>query len=114
MDPNEALRLIRRYMGELAEAKADLDIAKTNDAEIEAGHNVGELAVRLIVQVQALDEWLQDGGFLPEAWDHSPYKQLRESARLGRTAMPDARWDAEPLGGPHPGVDGHLPEHVDE
>jgi hypothetical protein len=86
MDPNEALRRLRAAIAR-ARQLADGD---SNDAEIEAWQEVGEY-------VQALDDWLSKGGFLPNAWLSAP--------PAGQLA------DPEPLGGPVPGVNGHhLPD----
>lgn len=84
MDPNETLRQLRVFAQEVIGADDSSPVAK-----------------HLASHVWALDQWLTGGGFLPNAWDHGPYKRLRESA------------PPEPLGGPIPGVNGHLPEHAD-
>jgi hypothetical protein len=91
MDPNETLREIRELVRPGAEAQ-DPD-----------GARLSEL-------VQALDEWLSKGGFAPAEWGDSiaPWSHTAAGRRwpdLGR------RYNVEPLGGPHPGVNGsHLPE----
>ena len=57
VDPNETLRLLR------ASAK---DIAETFDRDEEvASADAAELAS----YVQALDEWITKGGFLPKEWE---------------------------------------------
>jgi hypothetical protein len=95
MDPNEALRRIRELVTPGAE-RTDPD-----------GAELSEL-------VQGLDEWLSRGGFLPQAWAKgrmhlgTPEPAFREQwldQRFGERIV------VEPLGGPHPGVDGHPPEH---
>lgn len=55
MDPNATLKRIR----ELVEAVLDHDL-DDRDALDAAGY--------LADAVQALDQWLSKGGFLPEAW----------------------------------------------
>jgi len=57
MDPNETLRQIRDGI-EVARIAADED---SNDAEIQAWQEVGEL-------FDALDAWLSGGGFHPGDW----------------------------------------------
>lgn len=61
MDPDAALQLVRDGIVELrAAAEGD-----SNDAEIEAAHELADA-------VQALDEWLSKGGFLPADWRGVP------------------------------------------
>lgn len=55
MDPNEALRRLRR----LCEALSDRD---DYDNEV-----AGELAG----QFEALDQWISKGGFLPDDWQRN-------------------------------------------
>lgn len=55
MDPNEVLRLIRESVAELRNSDDD----NTLD-----GSQVGQL----VDAIEALDEWLTKGGFLPSAW----------------------------------------------
>jgi hypothetical protein len=55
MDPNENLK-------EQVEIAKDILLPDASDMELE------EKAVRLAELVVALDEWIQKGGFLPEAW----------------------------------------------
>ena len=57
MDPNAALASLREALADAREA-AEGD---SNDAEIEAWQEVGE-------RIDALDQWLSNGGFLPSAW----------------------------------------------
>ena len=57
MDPDATLALIREALAETAMA-ADGD---SNDDEIAAAHKLRD-------GVEALDEWLSKGGFLPAAW----------------------------------------------
>lgn len=66
MDPNEALRLLRKYASD-------------------TGGEFGE-------QFEALDEWLSKGGFLPAAWCHPrPRAELDEIHNLlsGNPWTPD-------------------------
>jgi hypothetical protein len=59
MDPNAALEAMRQAIKALrAAAEGD-----SNDAEIQAGHDVADYA-------EGLDEWLCKGGFLPDPWTH--------------------------------------------
>lgn len=60
MDPNKALEDLRSAIATLRKA-AEGD---SNDAEIEAGHAVADA-------VEALDQWLSRGGFVPDAWEGS-------------------------------------------
>ena len=57
MDPNEALKRIRATVARLQET----DDAGDNDYDPQ---DVSEL----YQHVQALDEWITRGGFLPDAW----------------------------------------------
>ena len=62
MDPNETLRELR----ELADKVAAQDMDVYSDPEDRAdAARAGDLAAG----VQALDEWLSRGGFLPDAWE---------------------------------------------
>lgn len=56
MDPNQTL-------ADIHEAIADM---KKQHRPSEFGYM--EAAERLVYSVQALDEWLSNGGFLPKAW----------------------------------------------
>jgi hypothetical protein len=58
MDPNEALRSIRRCIAELD---------KVSDAD-----EMGSLCGELIEHVEALDQWLSQGGFPPDEWRDGP------------------------------------------
>lgn len=55
MDPSETLRIIRLT---IAQMRAD------EHPDIRKAH-----ADELAEHVEALDEWLSRGGFLPSAWD---------------------------------------------
>jgi hypothetical protein len=58
MDPNETLAQIRNYRWRVEMA-------------IDAGTNfedLQELAAGLAERVDALDNWIRNGGFLPDAW----------------------------------------------
>lgn len=61
MDPNALLAEIR-------------DLTKRS-LELPTPSNIEDLHVELAEKVEALDEWLSKGGFLPDAWvlddDHS-------------------------------------------
>jgi hypothetical protein len=111
MDPNEALERLRaaiqRY--HVATEMRDHDEDRLGEAE------------QVIEHAQALDEWLSRKGFLPRDWQgqadlpRDPHAMYAEGEtwqslvdELNRETEPD------PLGGPHPGVTGHLPEHADE
>lgn len=58
MDPNETLAQLRNYRWRVQMA---LDVGTTPD-------DLEELARALAERVDALDEWLRHGGFLPDAW----------------------------------------------
>lgn len=57
MDPNEALKAIRESVR-----------AIVADAEGESPEWINTEAAELAEQVIALDEWIEAGGFLPDAW----------------------------------------------
>ena len=54
MDPNEALKAIRILVKSILSDETD--------------GNDGQDLVDLAEHVQALDEWLSKGGFLPDSW----------------------------------------------
>lgn len=56
MDPNANLAEQRRLAGAIREA-ADAGVTEW-----------GTTAIRLAELVEAMDEWMSKGGFLPEAW----------------------------------------------
>jgi hypothetical protein len=56
MDPNAALKNIREAVGELRN--------QDDDGVLDGTSQVGFL----LESVEALDEWLTKGGFLPDAW----------------------------------------------
>lgn len=58
MDPNQALAELRNARWRVAMA---LDAGTTLD-------DLAELAGALAERVDALDDWLRAGGFLPDAW----------------------------------------------
>ena len=55
MDPNEALARIRAFIAEYMnhDSVADMDWQDIDDA---------------VANMQALDDWIAKGGFLPDAW----------------------------------------------
>lgn len=57
MDPNATLEEIRQII-----QRADNECAAGNDLQLADAH-------RLLDCVQALDEWISKGGFLPKAWN---------------------------------------------
>lgn len=57
MDPNETLKILR-------ELSAYALAPEPWDDSIDAG----ETAIQLAEHFQALDEWIQRGGFLPAGW----------------------------------------------
>lgn len=63
MDPNEALKGLRRSIKNARESGELED----NEAEYAALQGVFEYA-------EALDEWLSRGGFLPDAWNQPTYR----------------------------------------
>jgi hypothetical protein len=56
MDPNEALRRVRRMMQSILEKGAEEGVVNAGDV------------LELIDHVEGLDNWLTGGGFLPEPW----------------------------------------------
>lgn len=68
MDPNEALRMIREAVELMRETPNTIADADTY-----------ERVHRLMDSVEALDEWLSRGGFLPDAWNGA------HPARFGRS-----------------------------
>lgn len=73
MDPDEALRMIRRLLDEITE---DLDAAHSADVEEIDAANVSQL----VDVARGLDEWLSHGGFLPVAWAH-PFGSAQDRNR---------------------------------
>lgn len=63
MDPNEALRTLRRDVANLARWLDDADASSF--ARIGA---IEALASDVATTFQGLDDWLSKGGFVPEAW----------------------------------------------
>lgn len=61
MDPNETLRQIRAHIKAMNEADEKEDAAAYAFA-----------AMQLAESVEAMDEWLSKGGFLPEEWELVP------------------------------------------
>lgn len=59
MDPNAALKDIRRW-------------AKESRMPTISPEARDELHALVTSAVEALDEWLSKGGFLPDAWQHKP------------------------------------------
>ena len=70
MDPNEALREIRRLVARWTELEG-------KGPEWQAERTV--VAAGLVLHTEGLDEWLTRGGFLPDAWDRTD--------RAGRTVQ---------------------------
>lgn len=68
MDPNEALRLARK-----ASEQFGKDI--TADQAAAAG-------VDLMMYFDALDQWLTNGGFLPEAWERKGKPEAKPSSQF--------------------------------
>lgn len=79
MDPNEALKNLRDTIG-LATALSDGDPVDFTAEQILAD---------MTEDVQALDEWLSKGGFLPTDW--------RMSRRIGRGGDDDGGMDPRVL-----------------
>lgn len=134
MDPNETLRALRALVGRVNEP--DWDAEAMDDADL--GSLWASLAMDLAEHIEALDDWLTKGGFPPEAWQGAsvavrPAGQVFAVVRRvgpGPRSYPviehpDGRieeisWGelarmrggSEPLGGPHPGVNGFPPEEA--
>ena len=69
MDPNETLRMIRTYVSRLNEVGDAMD--RGDEAmfkRLTATESPLEMASALAEYVEALDEWLTAGGFLPREW----------------------------------------------
>jgi hypothetical protein len=76
VDPNANLEEQRRLVAEIFELEgSDEWMAETK---------IRHKAIRLIELVQALDEWIQKGGFLPQAWGKCG--DIVELERYGRQA----------------------------
>lgn len=65
MDPNETLRIVREQLAEFHADSSDYD------------------EVVLVDAVEALDQWLVSGGFLPDAW------KPRRTRKTAKTSMYD-------------------------
>lgn len=63
MDPDEALREIRR-------AVAEYRRREESETGIEFDLALGALMETLVDSSEALDDWLSKGGFRPTAWEH--------------------------------------------
>jgi hypothetical protein len=63
MDPNEILRLMREVVAEYRKPQPSSD----------------SLLADLVQQVEAMDEWLSKGGFLPSAWEREEEDDEDES-----------------------------------
>jgi len=59
MDPDETLRMIRRY------------VMLLENADNVAPSTTAQRGVELAEYVGILDQWLSRDGFLPKDWDHS-------------------------------------------
>ena len=66
MDPDETLRMIRHYRAEVQRMRDAADRGVRVDR-----HDFNVAAESLAEYVEALDEWLSKGGFVPAAWEHS-------------------------------------------
>ena len=66
MDPNETLRIIRESIATLRPGieAGDWD----EDLKYDMGEDAKEAIEALVEHVDALDEWLAKGGFLPRDW----------------------------------------------
>jgi hypothetical protein len=100
MDPNETLRLIRSAVA--ASLQLADDYEKSGDdypatAE-DAGNYIDQLD-ELAQQVEALDQWLTRGGFLPEAWNVPEVGGRTVAAALTAARPPEK---LEDLGLVHP------------
>lgn len=65
MDPNTALEAIRAHV-DRARRQIDADTDHPSFSVVSNG-----TVVPLLDAVEALDEWLSRGGFLPEPWERS-------------------------------------------
>ena len=69
MDPNANLREQREICREILKIQDDCNADGTYTHGQE--ERLAELATRLAELVQALDEWIIAGGFLPKAWNRN-------------------------------------------
>lgn len=72
MDPNETLRLLREAV---AEYRRPLPFSDSDEA--------AQLLADLVQHVEALDEWLSKGGFLPSAWERDDEDDEEEDQGFG-------------------------------
>lgn len=56
MDPDEALRILRKAIADASE-------------QMEAGADPSDLFLEIVGEFSALDSWLCLGGFLPKDWE---------------------------------------------
>lgn len=64
MDPNATLARIRMLVGMFWLDPTD----ERSERSATWAHDAAEWAVELAESVEALDQWLSKGGFLPKAW----------------------------------------------
>jgi hypothetical protein len=71
MDPNETLRQMRA-LATVIEARMTDPLKPGTTPEQMRSHwyDVADKGDQLSTLVQAMDEWLTKGGFLPDAWRH--------------------------------------------
>ncbi len=67
MDPNECLRRILSTAQRIDDDDGEDEAAETYLSEVDMAEAAQELAQQTLV----LHEWLQKGGFLPDAWRRS-------------------------------------------
>ena len=67
MDPNTALAAIRTAVAQMQALIEDASVWE-EDTRYALGDDGKDAAESLVEHVQALDEWLSRGGFLPDAW----------------------------------------------
>lgn len=71
MDPNEALKRLRQAIKVFRAADANAEAAAegdSNDAEIEALQRSAGAGAAVVELAEALDDWITQGGFLPDDW----------------------------------------------
>jgi hypothetical protein len=72
MDPNANLEELRRLLEAL---RSRADAADWEWSNLDQCHKQIGDAARVADLVEALDEWLSRGGFLPKAWERPTYQE---------------------------------------
>lgn len=91
VDPDVALENLHRLLKERAEVNARRGVLADEDKhgsqeEVDLLQKSDDLAQEIAEQVEALDEWLSKGGYLPKPWNPRPVT-VSSPRQLGRTAV---------------------------